>query len=277
MPVSVPGAHGDSLSLRFQPIVEPGGPPWTVRLVEALRLDPRVLGQFTAAQRRELDVLAIGAAAVVVKDWHCWLSANTSWQDLRFDDYAINLLAILAAADFPPRRFVMELLESSPPLIDYPGVQPNIVRLAAAGIRIIFDDAGTEYAKYPGLIVRTLRNQPRVNTEAGATDQPSFYGLKLARELIANIESESGFALAAYYLQAARDYYVRSRTRLTTTLFIAEGVETEQQLARVRELARYCKVRILVQGYLVSHKAKPRELLENPDLRLAIRRGTGEP
>jgi EAL domain-containing protein (putative c-di-GMP-specific phosphodiesterase class I) len=242
------------LSLCFQPIAELVDGIWEVRLVEVLRANPAALAGLTFESQMASDINAVYWAAATSRDWSCRLTVNASWQYLQCGGYADGILEGLAAAGFPPDRLVIELLESYPPLLDFPGVQPAIKRLCWQGVRFIIDDIGTAYSRYPHLIERVLRNQPRTG------GHPSIIGIKLAKEITQDVVSEHGFGLAAEYIRRAGD--------LGVDLFIAEGIETENQLLRVQKLAGYCGLPILIQGWHVSAKATAASLLSNQCVRL---------
>jgi EAL domain-containing protein (putative c-di-GMP-specific phosphodiesterase class I) len=200
------------------------------------------------------DITAVYWAAITARRWSCRLTVNASWQYLHHGAYIDGILDGLAAASFPPDRLVIELIESLPPLIDFPGVQPNMKRLCWAGVRFIIDDVGTAFSRQPHLVERVLLHQPRID------GMPSIIGIKLAKEIVQQVVTEDGFGLAAYYVEAALD--------LGAELFIAEGVETEEQYLRVQKLSDYCGVQILIQGWHVSAKATAANLLSNKRLLL---------
>jgi EAL domain-containing protein len=267
MPIPVPEAVGDDpLALLYQPIVKPGvkpgDTPRDMWLVEALRRDPSVLKRLTFFEQLELDLQAARIAAATVREWGCRLSLNTLWPYLHRLDYAVGILKALKAANFPPERLILELLESSRPLRDFPGVRPNIQRLAWEGVRFILDDVGTGNSRSPEAVAGILATQPKVDR------RHSIIGIKLALELVQNLHTREGFGLADAYVDRALTYYESSDPRPESTLFIAEGVENTEQLDLVQRLGLRCGVQFLVQGYLVSHKTTPYDLLQNPDLRL---------
>ncbi len=125
--------------------------------------------------------------------------------------------------DVPPRRVILELTEHA--LVDdYPQLIAVLRALRRKGTRISIDDTGSGYSSLAHILKLA----------------PDF--IKLDRELVSGIDLDPvRRALAAALVTFAAD---------TGAQIIAEGVETEHELAVVRRLGiRYA------QGYHLAHPA----------------------
>lgn len=125
-----------------------------------------------------------------------------------------------ALAPYPPERIVLEVTEHS--LVqDFDSLSAAVAPLRARGVRLAVDDAG---AGYSGL-QQILQMRPDL--------------IKLDRSLIQDIANDPGRrALAAALTVFARD---------TGSRLVAEGVETETELAMLRALGLDT-----IQGYLLG-------------------------
>ncbi|MFJ4226983.1 EAL domain-containing protein [Paenarthrobacter nicotinovorans] len=169
----------------------------------------------------ELEFLALESAlaAAAALPPHLYVSLNVSPQaccDPRMD-------AILQGSSLPAERIVLELTEHSP-VTDYPSLCAALARARALGLRIAVDDAGAGFASMRHI----LHVQPDV--------------IKLDRDLVSGIEgNQAKKALGAAMVTFAAG--------IGATL-VAEGIETEGELAAVRELGVTAG-----QGYLLGHPA----------------------
>ncbi len=139
-------------------------------------------------------------------------------------------------AGWPSERIVLELTEHEE-VEDYDALIKQIDLLRYMGIRVAIDDAGAGYAG----LQQIVRLRPDI--------------IKLDMSLTSNVDKDVvRRALASALKQFARD---------TGALIVAEGVETEAELAALLDLEVE-----LVQGYLLG---KP------GDLQAAVRRcGSGQ-
>lgn len=124
------------------------------------------------------------------------------------------------------RRVVIELTEEEA-IGDYPSLRSVLAEYRARGARYAIDDAGAGYA--------SLRHVTEL--------RPDF--IKLDARLIIGLAGDDGRQALVRAMQIfAHD--------IGATL-IAEGVETEQELALLQQTA----LPILVQGYAVAHPREP--------------------
>lgn len=146
------------------------------------------------------------------------LAVNVSMRQLEWVGYTDRVLEILSATGFPPEMLELELTETVA-MADPDHVRQATQRLRRAGIRFAMDDFGTGYSS-----LAHLQNLP-------------FDTFKIDRSFIAGVGEEGSHRrIVETILAMARslDYEV-----------VAEGVETEEQLAFLR--AAGCKT---AQGYL---------------------------
>ena len=108
----------------------------------------------------------------------------------------------------PPARVGLEMTESVLS-DDLPRMVTDLDRLAAAGIRLAIDDFGTGYSS-----LARLRTLP-------------FHVLKVDRSFIADLGTDAGAATVAAIIDLA--HAIGSQV-------VAEGVETHEQLAVLRDL-----------------------------------------
>jgi EAL domain-containing protein (putative c-di-GMP-specific phosphodiesterase class I) len=146
------------------------------------------------------------------------LAVNVSMRQLEWAGYTDRVLEILSETGFPPEMLELELTETVA-MADPEHVRQATQRLRRAGIRFAMDDFGTGYSS-----LAHLQNLP-------------FDTFKIDRSFIAGVGEEGSHRrIVETILAMARslDYEV-----------VAEGVETEEQLAFLR--ASGCKT---AQGYL---------------------------
>jgi diguanylate cyclase (GGDEF)-like protein/PAS domain S-box-containing protein len=150
------------------------------------------------------------------------VSVNLSARELADAETERNIAEMLAASQFDPSNLVLEITESVM-MKDTEAVVQNLHALKALGLRIALDDFGTGYSSLAYL------------------EQLPIDILKIDRSFVnALVEDEEQVGLAQAIIKIAE-------TLGHTT--VAEGVESEAQVARLRQLG--CR---LGQGY---HLGKP--------------------
>lgn len=164
---------------------------------------------------------AVRAACAQLRQWLDQRSPEASWvmsvnlcsREFLQPDLVAEIEAALAAAALPPGALMLEITESA--IMDHAeAVTARLGRLRALGVRISIDDFGTGYSS-----LSYLRRFP-VDT------------LKIDRSFIGDVEIVRAIVGLAHSL---------------TKQVIAEGVETEEQLAQLRALN--CD---FVQGFYLS-------------------------
>jgi diguanylate cyclase (GGDEF)-like protein/PAS domain S-box-containing protein len=148
------------------------------------------------------------------------IAVNVSANQLARPDFFERLRAVVEETQVDPRLIEMEVTESV--IIESRGAaRETIDRVAALGTGIVIDDFGTGYA---GLAY--LKRLPVTK-------------LKIDQSFVRNLPADRGdAAIVAAILAMARGLGVQ---------VVAEGVETEEQLAELRRLG--CE---LGQGFLLS-------------------------
>jgi EAL domain-containing protein (putative c-di-GMP-specific phosphodiesterase class I) len=150
---------------------------------------------------------------------HVRIAVNVSPIQLKSPTLALRITSALAASGLAPDRLEVEITEAV--LIhDDESALAILHQLRAVGVRIALDDFGTGFSS-----LSYLKRFP-------------FDKIKIDRCFVSDIEDEGSLAIvqAVVNIAAARN--------MTTT---AEGVETEQQRAMLRQLG--CTQ---MQGYLFS-------------------------
>ncbi len=163
----------------------------------------------------ELEIAAIQSVLAAARDLPTdgWLNINAS------SDVVINTPSLRALLRHETRSLVLEVTEHEA-IADYALLRAALDRVGA-DVRLAIDDAGSGYASMRHIIEL----------------QPSF--VKIDRTLITGIDKDP----ARRALVAA----MRSFARTSGFWLIAEGVETEEELATLRGLEiRYA------QGYLLG-------------------------
>ena len=161
------------------------------------------------------------------------LSVNISPLQLRDPWFAQKLLKLLVEANFPPNRLEIEVTESC--LHDNIGlVRSLITSLQNQGVKVSLDDFGTGYSS-----LSQLRSLP-------------FDRIKIDRSFVATVlESQESQTI------------IQSIISLGTGLGLpitAEGIESEEVLAKMRELGKFSG-----QGYYYGHP----DTAENTEVELA--------
>jgi diguanylate cyclase (GGDEF)-like protein len=166
----------------------------------------------------------------VFRDLQTWLDAgldvkrvavNVSNVELRAEDYANRVMAMLRSHRISPGRFEIEITESSALDEKIPAIARNLNALAAQGVSIALDDFGTGYAS-----LTHIKSLPITR-------------VKIDRSFITNITTDT-----------ESDSIVDAIVHLSHNLgksVVAEGVEDHAQLIRLRSLQ--CDI---AQGFLFS-------------------------
>jgi diguanylate cyclase (GGDEF)-like protein/PAS domain S-box-containing protein len=169
------------------------------------------------------------AACMQAAEWHAarpdarpvGISVNLSMRQLTQRDLEATVAAALALTGIEPSSVCLEITESV--LLEEPAsVSETIRRVARLGVRFVLDDFGTGYSSLAYL-----------------TKLP-IDGLKVDRSFVDALGSDQRST-------AITTAIVRMAQALSVDV-IAEGVETERQLAALRELQ--CE---LAQGFLLHH------------------------
>ncbi|TCV73690.1 periplasmic sensor diguanylate cyclase/phosphodiesterase [Neorhizobium sp. R1-B] len=175
----------------------------------------------------ELGLLILASAIDEVGTWQdIAISVNASPIQLRNPNFAANVVALLKAKSFDPRRLTLEITEGV--LMANPEqAKRSIANLKAVGVKFALDDFGCGYASI------------------GALREFGFDRMKIDRSLVMGIDNERGAQIlnATILLANALDIPVT-----------AEGVETPAQAK-----ALYLSGCDQLQGHLVG---KPMEAAE---------------
>jgi len=177
-----------------------------------------------ALRRAARDMAAWNAAGVAYER----ISVNLSGHQLGGPSLVAKTLATLQDAGVDPRRLELEITESAL-LDDEEAAMPMLEELRRLGIRIALDDFGTGYSSLSHLL--------RIPADT----------LKIDRSFLARIDREPA--------DAALVGSIVSMAKLRGLCVVAEGVESEEQLAVLRELG--CDE---VQGHLVSAAVPAQEV-----------------
>ena len=163
------------------------------------------------------------------------LSVNLSPAQLDAPDLVERVAAALLATGLPPRLLVLELTEGIMAR-DTERTSATLARLKALGLRLAIDDFGTGFSSL------------------GYLERFPIDILKIDRSFVARIGGDAGAAPLA-------DAVVRLGYALGLET-IAEGIETDQQLAALHALGCHAG-----QGYLLARPSEPeriRALLDLP-------------
>jgi diguanylate cyclase (GGDEF)-like protein len=228
----------DALSLVFQPVCDAS----TLRIVgfEALlRWDHPELGTVEPDRfipvaestglifRLGLWTLEAACAEAVRWDPPVILSVNISPAQFRQRDLPEQIAAILAHTGLPAARLELEVTEGV--LLEGTEAVLRMMRaIRAQGVRILLDDFGTAYAS-----LSYLRQFP-------------FDGIKIDRSFVRDLRDDE---IALTIVESVLS--LGSRLNLAV---IAEGVETESELAALRDLG--CR---FIQGYLAGKPGSAQE------------------
>lgn len=189
-----------------------------------------------AEQHGLIDDLTQWALRTALRQWRVWKSegldtsvaVNISALSLEQLDFPDLVERLCRALDVPTDRLVLELTEgATQPLIN---LMDTLTRFRIKGVGLALDDFGTGYS---GLI--QLRKLP-------------FNEIKIDRQFVTDLPTSQDDQVI-----------VRSVIELAHGLGLqvtAEGVETTEQLAALRDLD--CD---LIQGYLLAHPLEADELV----------------
>lgn len=211
--------------------------------VEALaRWEHPVLGQLAPADfislaeetglihsigRHMLEQCLDAAEEWRASETHLEVSVNVSPTQLASPDFSRHLTAELTRRALPQDAVTIEITESMP-VIDLPGVVVRLHQLRELGLGVALDDFGVGHSTIEQL------------------DELPVTELKLDRSLIQN-DSESMLSYLGEIVELAHHRGLR---------VVAEGVETEEHLSRIRALG--CD---RAQGYLLG-RPMPRVAVE---------------
>jgi diguanylate cyclase (GGDEF)-like protein/PAS domain S-box-containing protein len=184
----------------------------------------------------QVGAWTIGEACRRLRDWDrrgsgavpFGLAVNLSARELTHPDVVSTVLSALHRAALDPHRLTIEVTESTAMADREMGFRA-LRELSAAGVRIAIDDFGTGYAS-----LDHLREMP--------ADV-----LKIDRSFVAGMAAnspDSALVAAAIAMGRALDMEV-----------VAEGIETTEQVADLRELG--CR---LGQGFLFATPLPPEEI-----------------
>jgi EAL domain-containing protein (putative c-di-GMP-specific phosphodiesterase class I) len=229
----------DELELHYQPIVD--AHTGALQTLEALlRWRNPVLGE--VSPERFIPIAEENGSITTLTEWvlHRACAQNAEWQRAGLPKVcvAVNISMLqlgqgelprvvnnaLERAGLDARWLQLELVES---ILAQPQAASNVEDLRALGVSIAVDDFGTGYSSLSYL------GQLPVDT------------LKIAQAFTANLYREGSQESALALLEAIIGVAKSLRLRVT-----AEGVETDQQLERLRQLG--CDS---IQGYLYAKPA----------------------
>ncbi|MGZ8761587.1 MAG: putative bifunctional diguanylate cyclase/phosphodiesterase [Aeromicrobium sp.] len=172
-------------------------------------------------------------ACLQIRGWHDLIadrpftvSVNISARQLMQPDFVREVLAIIGAAQVDPERVVLEMTETSM-LQDSAATRSKLQELRDAGIGVSIDDFGTGYSS-----LSYLQRFP-------------VTALKIARDFVVmdNVLDPDAWELASAIIALGRTLKLS---------VIAEGVEQQAQLARLRKLG--CEY---AQGFYLARPLEP--------------------
>ncbi|MET7419115.1 EAL domain-containing protein [Dactylosporangium sp. NPDC005555] len=134
------------------------------------------------------------------------MSVNVSARQLQEADFATDVSDLLTASGLAPHRLTVEITETA---TLHPSCVESVHALRALGVRISLDDFGTGHSS-----LSTLQTCP--------VDE-----IKLDRAFTGTCTAADGRTVAAAVIQMAHALRIES---------VAEGIETEAQARRLREL-----------------------------------------
>lgn len=180
---------------------------------------------------RRLDRVVWRKAAAQIADWKARLgqiipiSVNISRIDIYDPGLPEELLALVGEFGLHPEEYFLEITESAY-TEETDQLVSSVERLRSMGFRVEMDDFGAGYSSLNALSILPLD------------------ALKLDMGFMREVEKEPGrFRLVEIIMEIARYLKVP---------MIAEGVETQEQLSRLRTAG--CDI---VQGYLFSRPVPP--------------------
>jgi predicted signal transduction protein with EAL and GGDEF domain len=234
----------DELLLHFQPVVDHDGRLMGAEALVRWQHPQRALvmpGDFIGVAEQTGLILPLGQRVLQLAcerlcEWsqdgrteHLHLAVNVSAAQVRQEDFATQVLAVLARTGAPPARLKLELTESLL-LNDVEDIIAKMAALKQHGVGFALDDFGTGYS--------SLAYLNRLPLEQ----------LKIDRSFVSNVLSDNNAAAIA-----------RTIVTLAHSLglaVVAEGVETQGQREFLQGLG--CQA---YQGYLFGRPAPEAELL----------------
>jgi diguanylate cyclase (GGDEF)-like protein len=242
-----------SFELHYQPKLDLG--TGAITSVEALlrwtdaELGPVSPAEFIPVAEQSGQIIELGrwVLRTACRQARAWLDEGREWAvavnvspvELADPLLAEHLLTEIGAHGLPPRLLQVEVTESCA-VADLEHARRQLTALQDAGVHVHLDDFGTGYSS-----LAMLRHLP-VTT------------LKVDQSIVARIDAHPADAqLLAGVIGAAHTLGMR---------VVAEGVERETQLERLRELG--CDS---AQGYLICRPAPPAQLLAPGSPRPAVR------
>ena len=168
-----------------------------------------------------------------------WL--NVSASELGVLGYADTLLGQLAEQGLRPADLAVELVESVMIDSDDPAIADNLALLQRRGVRLVLDDFGTGYSA-----LASLKTLP-------------LHAVKLDRLFVASLHGGADDApVTRAVVQLGRALGLQ---------VVAEGVETDAQLALMRSLGCH-----LLQGFLLGRPADAADLADRLMLSRLVQR-----
>ncbi len=234
----------DELSLVLQPVFADGVPGGVVGLESLLRWTSPLLG--FVSPEEFIPIAEESSAIVALGDWvleqSCrelkrldgqggdalYVAVNVAEAQLARGDFTRRIAELLARHGLPPERLELEITERTL-MADTAVHQSNLSQLRALGVKLSVDDFGTGYSSLSYLL-------------RFAVDK-----IKIDRSFIAGLG-----------VHASHEALVRTLVALADSLgldCVSEGVETEDQRARLRLLG--CGQ---FQGYLLARPMAPAAL-----------------
>ena len=180
-----------------------------------------------------IGVWALEAACRQLRNWldgglpSIRVAVNVSRGQLEQGDFASEVSRVLQETRLDPALLELELAERGTLRRD-PPIVAQLARLKALGVRLVVDDFGTG------------------ETAVGLLRRQALQGLKIAGSLVRDTQGDDGPAITAAMAAMGRQLHLQ---------VVAQGVETEAELARMREYG--CDG---VQGSLFSRPMPPQEL-----------------
>ena len=174
----------------------------------------------------ECAVIGRAIATVATLPLEVWVAVNVAPATVLADRFAHVL------ADAPSARLVLEITEHAP-IDDYGALREALRPIRERGVRISIDDVGAGFA--------SLRHVLQLDPDI----------IKLDQEVTRGVEHDVGRSKLVGGLIAGAS--------AVSTLVIAEGIETEAQLARLLELGVRGG-----QGYLLGRPAGAHDAIDAP-------------